>query len=279
MPKIMSKVSKLIEQTPQVTSPETCITESLKVLITRPEAKAQELALLLDEQGIANARQALFDYQLNASTTDVVSALENADILIFVSVAAVEFTHASCPLNKNFSNKSPQTIFAVGNATKRALMALGITNIISPAAQQEHSEGLLKLSQLGDVSNKKVVIFRGDGGREHIANTLKQRGANVNYIESYQRVWRTLPINTAEQWREQQINCIVITSNDILLALYEYLTNATNTTDSYWKTQCRWVVVSERIEKNAIALGLKRVINARSASSKILCNTLNELSC
>jgi len=247
----------------------------LKVLITRPEAKAQQLALLLNEQDITNTCQALFDYQPYASTQEISTALKSADIVIFVSVAAVEFAHASYPL---LHNKS-QLFFAVGNATKQALLAIGVTQVLSPPPQQEHSEGLLKLAELADVNDKKVVIFRGNGGREHIANGLSQRGAKVSYLESYLRVWRTLPKNIAEHWQAQQINCIVVTSNDILLALIKYLANATDNTDNYWQTECLWVVVSQRIEQNAKALGLTRVMNTHSASSQILCETLQKISC
>jgi uroporphyrinogen-III synthase len=284
----MSKATKPLApprtKVPQVTILEASTNESallmpdtaLRVLITRPKVKAQQLALLLDQQGIANTSQTLFDYQSNASIDNIAIALEHADILIFVSVAAVEFTHASYPLHKNL----PQTIFAVGNATKQALQAIGITHVISPPALQEHSEGLLQLPQLVKVTGKKVVILRGNGGREHIANSLTLRGAKVSYVESYQRVWRTLAINIAEQWRAQQINCIVVTSNDILVTLVKYLahvTNNTENTDNYWQSQCLWVVVSDRIEENAKALGLTRVINTHSASSKVLCNTLQAL--
>lgn len=280
MTKKAKTIARKIANMPQepalgVTAPTQFISKPLKVLITRPEVKAQQLALLLNEQGIENTSQALFDYQAYASTNEISTTLKSADILIFVSVAAVEFVHASHPLHNNKS----QLFLAVGNATKQALLAIGITQIISPPPQQEHSEGLLKLAELADVSDKKVVIFRGNGGREHIANCLTQRGAKVSYIESYQRVWRTLPKNIAEQWQAQQINCIVVTSNDILLALIEYLASTTDNTDNYWKTQCLWVVVSQRIEDNAKTLGLTRVINTQSANSQILCDTLQALSC
>jgi len=301
----MSKTPKFIDNTVQVIALEPATHEPLKVLITRPKEKAHQLALLLNAQGIANTRQTLFDYQNNTSAHTIASALEDADTLIFVSVAAVEFAHASYPLNnlpnaisssvsnllpdklskilpdklsEKGSNESPEkapyTIFAVGNATKKALLALGLTNVISPPSQQEHSEGLLKLVELAHVQDKKVLIFRGNGGREHIAQTLIQRGAIVNYIETYQRVWRTLPINITEQWRVKKINCIVVTSNDILLTLHKYLSHST---DKYWQTHCLWVVASERIAKKAKALGITRVINSHSANSEILCNTLLSL--
>ena len=149
--------------------------------------------------------------------------------------------------------------------------------MLSPPAQQEHSEGLLSLTELLDVQDKNVVIFRGNGGREHIATTLEHRGAKVSYIESYQRVWRTLSKDIAEQWQAKQINCIVVTSNDILLALVKYFESTAN--GNYWKTQCLWLVVSTRIEENAKALGLTHIVNTYSANSQRLSNTLQELSC
>lgn len=278
-----SKTVNSAKKTSQVAALETSTDEQvlltpdkpLRVLITRPKAKAQQLALLLSQQGIVNTSQSLFDYQSNTSAHDIAIALEQADILIFVSVAAVEFAHASYPLSNNLS----QSIFAVGNATKKALQAIGITTVLSPPPQQEHSEGLLKLSELSKVTGKRIIIFRGNGGREHIANSLTLRGAEVQYIESYQRVWRTLTINIAEQWRAEKINCIVVTSNDILIALLKYLASATNGIDDYWQSQCLWIVVSDRIEKNAKDLGLTRVVNTHSANSQILCNTLQALSC
>ena len=283
MTKIAKAVTPQIKATPQVTALEAYSSEpslltsgkALKVLITRPEVKAQQLACLLDQQGIANTSQALFDYQPYANADDISTALKRADMVIFVSVAAVEFTHAIYPLQQG----AQQTFFAVGNATKQALHAIGISKVLAPPSQQEHSEGLLNLPELSEVNDKNVVIIRGNGGREHIATSLKQRGAQVSYIESYQRVWRTLAKNIAQQWQVQKINCIVVTSNDILTALLKHLSITASNSESYWQTQCLWLVVSDRIERNAKASGLTRVINSQSASSQILSDTLQALSC
>ncbi|MEW6995414.1 uroporphyrinogen-III synthase [Colwelliaceae bacterium MEBiC 14330] len=254
-------------------SPEQSIVKPLNVLITRPESKAKQLALLLSRQKIANTCQALFDYQANASSEAISPDINAADIVIFVSVAAVEFTQAKQPL----ITKPKQLYFAIGNATKQALHSIGITKVLSPTTQAEHSEGLLNLPELQNVSGKNVVIVRGNGGREHIANSLKQRGAQVSYIESYQRVWRTLPKNIAQQWRAQQINCIVVTSNDILTALLNYLTNETGRLDNYWQRECLWVVVSERIANNAKASGLQQIVNTQGASTEILSKAFKSL--
>lgn len=50
-----------------------------------------------------------------------------------------------------------------------------------------NSEALLDLSELQHVSQKNIVIIRGENGRNTLANTLEKRGAKVNYQDVYRR--------------------------------------------------------------------------------------------
>jgi len=252
--------------------------QALKVLITRPEKKANALTLLLNQQGIACINQPLFDYQALADKDQSQQLLTTSEILIFVSVAAVEFAHASLSAN----NWHYQHIIAVGAATKAALSAINIKHIISPI--QENSEGLLDTLQLSNnINNKVITIVRGNGGREYLAIQLKKRGAKVNYLESYQRVWRTLPEGIDEQWHQQQINCIIITSNALLDALLATLMQLTITHQksqqrvNYWQKQCFWVVASKRIEQHAKQLGLTNVTVSNGANDIAIFQALNSL--
>jgi len=246
----------------------------LKILITRPEEKSKQLALLLKQQGIAHISQPLFDYQNNTTQAEVESTFKHADIAIFVSVAAVKFAHRCDELNRSINFKRT-TFIAVGQATKNALLTLGISDVLVP--EQENSEGVLLLPALQQVNNKSIVIFRGNGGREHIATKLTQRGAKICYIESYQRVWRTLTKNISQQWQAQQINCILVTSNDSLMALLTLLQGDEGKLPDYWQHDCLWLVVSSRIEDNARAIGLKKVVNSHSANTVKLANTIKSL--
>ena len=251
------------------------IEQPLKVLITRPENKATALALSLKKQGIACVVQPLFDYQPLADKTRSAPLLIASDILIFVSVAAVEFAHASLPAR----NWQFQQIIAVGSATKAALTALNIKQVVSP--NLENSEGLLSTTILSEnINGKAITIVRGNGGREHLAIELNKRGAKVHYLESYQRLWRKLAKDIGEQWYQQQINCIVVTSNTLLEKLVQLTITPHISSDSqplahYWKKHCLWIVASQRIEQHAQQLGLTNVIVSDGASEGAICNILN----
>ena len=249
---------------------------SLNVLIARPIKKAQALSLLLNQQGITCVSQPLFDYQPLADHEQSQKLLTTANIIIFVSVAAVEFAHA------NFAAQhwQYQHIIAVGKATKAALQALALENIHCPL--QENSEGVLALSVLNEIlSNKNITIVRGNGGREHLATELTKRGATINYLESYQRIWRTFPKDIGKQWYQQQINCIVVTSNALLEKLVQ-LTQATNVVEendiiTHWRNNCIWLVASKRIADHAQQLGLTNVIQSDGANEQTISTTLQAL--
>jgi len=229
----------------------------LKVLITRPEKSARVLAQRLKAHNIKSLCQPLFDYQAlaNTSLTKQLLDMYSQAIVIFVSPAAVEFANKAYSLSQ-WRNKD---IIAVGEKTQQALAQL---NVIAQIPLQQCSEGLLAQPLLKEVLNKNVIIVRGDGGREHLAEQLKIRGAKIHYLESYQKVWRAFTTEIAQQWQINEINCIVITSNAILERVIALIENSA----SYWQSTCLWVVASERIKKHAIKLGLTCVISANGAN-------------
>lgn len=246
------------------------------MLITRPTKKAQILAASLSAAGIACANQPLFDYQPLADKQTSERLLTHGHIIIFVSASAVEFAHKCFSAN----NWQYQTVLAVGNATKLALEHLGINSV---CPEQENSEGLLALPILNKAfNNTPITIVRGDSGREHLATQLRTQGAEVNYLESYQCVWRTFTKDIAKQWLEQQINCIVVTSNAILEKLSKLTLNQQENSHTpqqieYWQSQCIWVVASPRIGESAKQLGLTQVIVSDGANDKAIVTVLKQI--
>ena len=229
----------------------------LNVLITRPEKAGRALLQKCQAEQINAWHQPLFSYQNKLSSAELavnVSAV-SAPIVIFVSVAAVEFAQQSLPIKQWQASH----IIAVGQATWQALKNYDIT-ALCPSLHT--SEGLLALVELQNIAEQSVLIVRGDGGRELIAQQLVQRGAQVQYLEVYRRVWHSLAENIGQIWQQKNINTIVITSN----ALLESVVNLIELCDNYWQNRCLWIVASERIAEKARALGLQQVVNAQGAS-------------
>ena len=235
------------------------------VLITRPEQQGRKLAKTLLNAGFDSHCQPLFGYlHLMLHTPP--------DIVIFISAAAVQHAHLVLPLTQ-----WPATSWvAVGEATADKLKHCGINTVITP---KEHtSEGVLALHELRKLQNKKVIIVRGNGGRELMADSLTQQGACVEYIEAYQRQWFDFHENVCQQWRTKGVNCVAITSNDLLQSVVQLLHDQKQLAqDNFWLSTCLWIVVSERVASNAKALGLQHVVCAYGASDEAILKALNTM--
>ncbi len=243
------------------------------VLITRPEQQGRKLAKTLLNEGFDSYCQPLFGYQTSASLQHYQQALHNPpDIIIFISVAAVQHANHVLPLTQ----WPTSTWIAVGQATADIIKHHGIDTVITP---KEHtSEGVLSLGELREPRHKKVLIVRGNGGRELMADTLTEQGASVAYIEAYQRQWLDFPDDVCQQWRAKGINCVAITSNDLLQSVVQLLNDQKQLLqDSFWQRTCLWIVVSERVANNAKALGLQHVVCAYGASDEAILKALNTM--
>src|SRR2546428_7931498 len=75
---------------------------------------------------------------------------------------------------------------ARGQGAAEALVAVGIRNARIPATSFD-TEGLLALPELHDVAGRRVLVLRGQGGRELLGDTLARRGAQVDYVSCYRR--------------------------------------------------------------------------------------------
>ena len=245
------------------------VSADFPVLITRPAGKADNLLAGLDELGIAYTYQPLITTQLMQLRGRDSQHLQQAELVIFVSVSAV-----TC-LEQQFDLTSlTQPLLAVGATTASALERSCGHPVTAPLDQR--SEGVLGLPQLQNVAGKEVVIVRGNGGRELIKQGLLARGAKVTYVQSYKRV--PLPLDgqrLSDQWRQQQIQCIVVTSNEILSLLLQSLP----ATAQPWLAQRQWIMVSQRMAETAIANGIpfSNISLAASANDQALLEAICQL--
>jgi uroporphyrinogen-III synthase len=149
------------------------------VLVTRPAGQSGELISAIESAG---GRSIVFPVIEIAprSPQEIASdlaGLSDPDIAIFVSRNAVEHGLA-------WSGEG--AIAAVGPATAYAIEAAARIVDIRPAGGFD-SESLLAEPALKDVRGKTIRIIRGNGGRELLATTLRERGAHVDYLEVYTR--------------------------------------------------------------------------------------------
>ncbi len=104
------------------------------------------------------------------------------------------------------------------------------------------------------MTGKRVVIFRGDGGREKLAQELTQRGAVVEYAEAYRRGQPQQDVQPLLQaWARNEIDVIVITSGEGLRNLFDMVGKL----GQQWLRNTRLLVLNKRIEAIARQLGNK----------------------
>ena len=113
-------------------------------------------------------------------------------------------------------------IATVGQGSAKALRELSIAEVIAPAKRFD-SEGLLALPELQNVAGWRVLIFRGDGGRELLGDTLRARGAVMEYAACYRR---SKPQQDIAALLDAAPDALTVTSSEALGYLWEMLNSA-----------------------------------------------------
>lgn len=187
--------------------------------MTRPRHQAEALCRAIASLGGVALPYPVLEIatpQDTAILDEVIDGLDRVDIAIFISANAAEYGVARVRERRGGFPHDPR-IAAVGRKTQEVLRELGVTVHLTPQERYD-SEGLLALPELQQVSGRRIVIFRGDGGRELLAETLRARGAQVVYAECYRRV---VP-DAAEQGPvPAAIDIVIVTSNEGLKNLFE----------------------------------------------------------
>ncbi len=188
------------------------------------------------------------------------ATLAKYDFAIFVSANAVEY---GAPEPGQWPARL--VAFAPGPGTAEALSAVGIGGTRIPATTFD-SDGLLALPELAAANGKRVVIFRGDGGREQLGATLRARGAAVDYVACYRRAKpEGGAAGLAEAFREGRVHAVTITSSEGLDNLWALVDDATRLR---WQA-CPTFVPHPRIAAHARDLGLAVVETAGSDAGLI----------
>ena len=165
----------------------------LRVIVTRPAAQAAAWVERLRERGIAAEALPLIEIAAVDDRSPLVAewrALANHRLVVFVSANAVEQFFAARP--EGVAWPVDVVAAAPGPGTAAALLAAGCptATIAQPAvdAAQFDSEALWQQLRGRDWRGTRVLVVRGDGGRDWLGDRLREAGADVEALAAYRRV-------------------------------------------------------------------------------------------
>jgi uroporphyrinogen-III synthase len=157
-------------------------------------------------------------------------------------------------------------IAAIGRGSKKELERCGVSQVIAPQRQFD-SEGLLDLPQFQDMSGKRVVIFRGEGGRETLGETLIARGAQLEYAECYRRARPDIDATPLlQRWARGEVQAVTVTSSESLHNLIDLLGGP----GQQWLKKTPLFAPHARIAAAARSLGLEQVIKTEAGDEGLL---------
>lgn len=198
----------------------------LTIAVTRPRDQAVQLAQRIEQAGGIPLLFPLLEIapaQDTKALREQVSHIGQYDLAIFISPNAVHYGMEA--IRASGTLPPSLKIATVGQGSAKALRELGIADVIAPTERSD-SEALLALPKLQNIAGWRVLIFRGDGGRELLGDTLKARGATVEYAACYRR---GKPQWEANALLEAAPDAITVTSSEALGYLWEMLGANTRT--------------------------------------------------
>lgn len=248
--------------------------EGPRVLITRPQGQAEGLSSGAQELGCIVHRQPLLELQalpyLAPAQRQRVVDLDLYGHVIFISGNAVRFGMACID---DYWPQLPVGIswYAVGESTAARLRDFGV-EALTPGAVMT-SEGLLALRELEAVTDQRILIVKGEGGRATLLEELERRGARVDELACYRR--RCPRLDAGElgakinRWR---IQLIVISSGEGFTNMQALLSpqETTNFKGVYL------IVPSERVARMAQEAGYEHIVTAENASDAAMLRALED---
>lgn len=162
------------------------------VIITRPNGQEDYLLSALERQGYSTTHLPLMDIvpveddARSATLRNIVLNTDQYAVIVVVSINAAQ--HGLRWLD-TYWPQYPIGIdwIAVGPSTAEVLENAGFQ--VHCPENSFDTEGMLTLEclQADKITGKKVLLWRGVGGRETLANSLRAQGASVDYAELYER--------------------------------------------------------------------------------------------
>jgi uroporphyrinogen-III synthase len=237
------------------------------IVVTRPVEQAVRLADLIRGAGghaIVFPVIEISDVSNLEPLNALLTRLHEFDIAIFISPSAVN--KAMNLIAARGGLPSRLRVAAIGRGSVKALERFGIGAVIAPERRFD-SEALLELPGLAAPAGKRVVIFRGAGGRELLGDTLIGRGAHVEYAECYRRNRPHLDVAPLMRaWARHEVHAVVITSIEGMANLFDMVGKP----GQAWLQKTPVFVPHPRIAEAARGLGVREAVVTQAGDEGVV---------
>ncbi|MGY2963382.1 uroporphyrinogen-III synthase [Pseudomonas sp. TE36184] len=236
-----------------------------RVLLTRPAEESALLAASLSDVGIFSSSLPLLQIEALPVTPEQQAVW--ADLGRYCAVIVVSKPAARLGVQRLERHWPRLPWFSVGAATAQVLADQGLDVHYPPSG--DDSEALLALPALREAiarTDARVLILRGEGGRELLAERLREQGASVDYLELYRRFLPAYdPGVLMQRIQLERLNGLVVSSGQGFLHLQALA-------GSDWPQVARLplFVPSPRVYEMARAAGAEKVVDCRGASAAAL---------
>lgn len=226
----------------------------VRVLITRPRPKAEKLANYLRQLGA----EAVIMPMLEICPCSADELPLPIDIAEFDKAIVVSTSAAECLFKHRPRNVTSVKWFTPGSGTGDFLASRGV-RAENPATLFT-SEAMLQLPELQNIKGQRILLVKGEGGRDLLEQTLKKGGAEVTALTAYRRSNPYYDAGTLDRTLEdQKINAIVATSGQIVTNLVSHCSRATPLRELFL------LVPSTRVSDIAKQAGFSKIQLAASA--------------
>jgi uroporphyrinogen-III synthase len=245
------------------------------VVITRPRQQAEPLARAVAALGRTPLILPLLDISPLADEAPLRAALADLRryaLVAFVSPNAVDAAFA------HIAAWPPEVALAVvGEGSRAALARHGIEggryHIHAPRdPARSDSEHLLQALDTGALRGRKVLVVRGETGREVLPDALRAAGALVETVAAYRRAVPALDPELAASLRALLAapNDWIITSSEALRGLAGLVAQLDGGASVAKLQQQHLIVPHARIAETASALGFSAVTLTGSGDERLL---------
>lgn len=239
------------------------------IVVTRPGARSAGLAGAIEREGgtpLVFPALEILDIEDMRPVLALVDRLESFDLAVFISPNAVDKALDLVGARRAAGWPQRVRVAAIGRGSRRELERRGLKGVIAPELPSD-SEALLELPELAAPAGRRVIIFRGAGGRELLGDALAARGATVEYAECYRRERaRTDCTPLLDAWARGAVDAVTVSSGEGLAAFFEMIGERGRRR----LKRTPLFVPHERVSSQARALGAGRVRVAGPGDAEVV---------